>query len=390
MGNYDSILKEDKKYVEPVKEEEEIAKFPWFQTNFILITIVLIISYIVYYNLILTPDKVFYSDVFFFYEKYLSIFDYIDSYNISDTYNLGGSITLGEYNYDLLVKKDISSKNITLSIDDNFLDYYSRDKSSYLKASSYNDNYYTFNSIDYSKVLNSVSKYFSSGIEKNKFIKKVYISNVVPIVESNLVMDHADILKALNVESLKNTYQVLFTFKNNAVTNDVISMKVIINNLTNGKRVVLLYQNGYLIYNDGKDILKFEFSGNRDDFKIKVYRDDVMYGVFSGIKSGDNYQYLYQVIDKIYTLSLDIKNSDDKIVYAFKSNIEKNTKIEENNLVISLESVNEESADGEFSYLEYNELDEVEKEKYQSAIESVVLELKNFINKYIKKNNILF
>lgn len=385
MADYDSILKEDKKQVEPVLEEEEIDKFPWFQTNFILITIVLIISYIVYYNLILTPDKVFYSDIFFFYENYLSIFDYIDSYNVGDTYNFDGEITLGEDSYDLLINKDISSKNITLSIDDNFFDYYSKDDSSYLKVSSYNDNYYTFNSIDYSKVLNSVSKYFSSGIEKNKFIKKVYISNVVPIVESNLVMDHADILEALNVESLKNTYQVLFTFKNNAITNDVISMKIIINNLTSGMRVVLLYQNGYLIYNDGENVLKFEFSGNRDDFKIKVYRDDVMYGVFSGVKRVEGYQYLYQVIDKIYTLSLDIKNSDNNIIYTFKSNIEKDTKIEEKILSISLESVDLENTDKEFNYLEYDELDEVEKEKYQICLSNIIGRLKNFIYEYIKK-----
>ena len=44
MLNYDSILKEEKKYEE---ENKEIKKFPWFKIDVICIILVLIVLYII-------------------------------------------------------------------------------------------------------------------------------------------------------------------------------------------------------------------------------------------------------------------------------------------------------------------------------------------------------
>ena len=57
MTKYDSILKEKKKYKDPLPKEE-IKKFPKFKITFILSILVIIISYIVYLRLgVLKPVK---------------------------------------------------------------------------------------------------------------------------------------------------------------------------------------------------------------------------------------------------------------------------------------------------------------------------------------------
>lgn len=384
MADYDSILKEEKKYEEPVVIKDDGPEpFPWFKINFILLTIVLVISYVAYYYLILTPDKIFLMDMEFVREKYLSLLEPLSPYTLDDNYNLKGNIVLSENSYNMLINKNDDIR-LNLERDTNYIDYYSKDNKNYLKISGYDDNYYQISNNDYYSVIKNLGEYFSGGIARDKFIKKVYVNNTVPVVESNLVLNNEDIMEALGVRAFENTYQVLFTFKNNAVTNNVISMKIIVNNLTTGERAVFQYQNNYLTYKDSNNNLKFELEGNKDNFSIKIYRDDTIYGVLSGVRENTNYQYLYQVIEQVYTVTLNISSDSNILTYNLASTIEKEGVTYEQALNISLEpNLDEELSNPVIDdSLDYDSLTEEDKNRFQASLEALVGELRQFIREY--------
>ena len=71
MSNYDSILKTKNTYKEDVVNiENNKKKFPWFRIDFICIILLIVVSYIVYYNKVLTPDNIYLNDLKTVYDKY--------------------------------------------------------------------------------------------------------------------------------------------------------------------------------------------------------------------------------------------------------------------------------------------------------------------------------
>ena len=44
----------------------------------------------------------------------------------------------------------------------------------------------------------------------------------------------------------------------------------------------------------------------------KIYQDDIIYSVLTGTKQENSYQYTYQVIDKIYNITLKVKEENEK------------------------------------------------------------------------------
>ena len=77
-------------------------------------------------------------------------------------------------------------------------------------------------------------------------------------------------------------------------------MKMIINNLNNNKRYVILYQDEALTISDDQALnLKFTLENKNQDFTLKIYKNDNIYSVLSGVKQEDDYLYKYQIINQI-------------------------------------------------------------------------------------------
>ena len=379
MKEYDSILKENKKYDSSI-ENSKIKKFPWFKVDILLISILLIIGYCIYYSTILNPNQIFINDIKTLINKYDNILYPLEINKLKENYGLIGNINLNNKNYNFEIDKINKETNFILGIDDESLNYYFNNDYNYVKLSN-NDSFYKKNSNNYFNIISNLKEYFMN-LSKDKFIKKFYFNGTTPIIESNLELDNNDIIEAIKPNYYDSTYQLLFTFKNNALTNEIISMKITINNLMTNERGVLLYENDYLTYKSDKLELKLELEKKDKDFTLKIYKSDILFSTLSGIKQRDSYEYSYQVIDRVYNVNVSISNDNELYYYDINSTIEKNNINNENNLNISFQYLDPFIDNDISNSIDYSSLTGGEKELYNSTINSIIKELRNFIEQY--------
>ena len=172
MADYDSILKENKTYEEPIVKNTVPVSFPWFQVDLILISLIIVISYIVYFNIVLTPKNIFLNDLKIVSNKYQSILTPLElSLLNNESYNLKGSINVDKINYTYTLGKDSNKMNFTLNKDDLALNYYTISKERYIKLSNYNNEYYKLSNSTTTNYISSLKNYLFN-IEEDKFIKK--------------------------------------------------------------------------------------------------------------------------------------------------------------------------------------------------------------------------
>lgn len=391
MSNYDSILKTKNTYKEDVVNiENKKKKFPWFRIDFICIVLLLVVSYFIYYNKVLTPDNIFLNDLKTIYDKYSIIVDNSNvKYFINNNYNLKGNLYFNGEVYNINLNKFQDKLKIRFGINEEYLNYQIEDNEAYLNVSNFNDIYYKESAINYLSMYYNVIDYLQNRLPKSKFIKKIYLNGTIPVVESNLVLNTDNIKEALGVSELKNTYEILFTFKNNAISNKIISMKVILNNSTTGRRGVFIFENGNLTYTENDIVYKFVIENNNKDFRLDIYKNDTLYSVLTGNNKDKSYEYLYQVIDKVYNISLIVNKEDSIPTYQLSSNINVDNERRSDNLNISLEGNKDIIEDNiELKKEDYNNLDEIEiiehKEKKDIVIKNIIdyfkmLSLRKFI-----------
>ena len=387
MGNYDSILKEKKTYREEIPtKKNKVKKFPWLLLDIICLILILIISYIIYFQTILTPKNIFLNDLKIVSDKYTPIMKNLNiDQIIKDSYNSVGTITLNEQIYKFNLAKEKNIKKLDLSLNEQNLIYYEKENESYINLSTLNDTYYKLSNNNYSNILNNIKTYLKDTLKEEDFIKKFYLNKM--IVESNLVLDNSAIKKALNINS-KNTYEALITFKNNAITNEIISLKVVINNQITNKRFVIIYEDEVLTYKDDNKTLTFKLEEKNKDFTLKIYQNNILYSVLAGTSSEKSYQYTYQIIDKIYNITLKTTSNANSYTYEVTSTIEEDKIIKNQTLELilnyqensSFESINLSNA------INYNTLNEEEKNSYNIALDTIINPLRKFIQKY--KNSI--
>ena len=392
MSNYDSILKTKNTYKEDVVNiENKKKKFPWFRIDFICIILLLVVSYFIYYNNVLTPDNIFLNDLKTIYDKYSIIVDNSNvKYFINNNYNLKGNLDFNDEVYNINLNKFQDKLKIRFGINEEYLNYQIDDNEAYLNVSNFNDIYYKESTDNYLSMYYNVIDYLQNRLPKSKFIKKFYLNGTIPVVESNLVLNTDNIKDALGVGELKNTYEILFTFKNNAISNKIISMKVIVNNSTTGRRGVFIYENGILTYTENDIVYKFVIENNNKDFRLDIYKNDTLYSVLTGNNKDKSYEYLYQVIDKVYNISLIVNKEDSIPTYQLSSNINVDNERRTDNLNISLEGNKDIIEDNSLDIKkeDYNNLDEIEmiehKEKKYNVIKNIIdyfklLSLRKFI-----------
>ena len=381
MTEYDSILKEKKKYDEPIKVKKE-KKFPWLLIDIISLLLNLIISYFFYYKNILSPDKIILNDLKKVGDKYKIIFTNLNLEQLTqDKYNLVGEIELNDKKYNYELSKKHPSTNLSLELEDKKLNYYSNSNQNYLKISNFKDEYYQLNNNNYLNIITNVKNYLNNKLKEEKFIKKFYLNGTIPIVESNLELNNETIKSILNI-NYKDNYKTLLTFKNNAITNEIISIKIIINNLNKNKRTVILYENDYLTYKDDNQTLNFYLEEKNEDFTLKIYKNDIIYSVITGIKQQESYQYTYQIIVKIYNIGLTIKKEDNNYLYDISSIIEKDTTTIKPNLKLTIKYTDNEIVEEPTTKDNYKNLTKEEKTQYKYNIEEIIVELRQFIQKH--------
>ena len=117
---------------------------------------------------------------------------------------------------------------------------------------------------------------------------------------------------------------------------------------------------------------------------MKIYQEDTLFSVITGTKKNNSYQYMYQVIDKIYNITLNITEENNSYLYEIESNIEKDGVIVKPKMSINLKyhkefiSENTEMTDTQ----DYKQLTEEEKKQYGLSLEEIIGDLREFINKH--------
>lgn len=384
MNEYDSILKEKKKYEDPAPvKHSKLRKY--IIIDFFVIVLILIISYIIYFQTILSQDQIFYHDINTVWKEYQSILtplklDFLEDHN----YNLEGNLQLNDLNYNYSIMKDQNNLNIELSNNqEETLQFLKNDSNAYIKLSTFRDEYLKLSNdflINQNQIFDEIKKI----IVKDKLIKKIYLENKQPIVEIDLELTEKDIQSILGEKAPKDQYNIIFTFKNNALTNHITSMKIVINNKTKNKRDRITIQNNTIdIQNNKGSSQRFTLSKKNQDITLKIYKNDTLYSVLNGTNSKNKYTYTYQVIDKIYNLNLEIINSKQLKNYKFSSNIEKSNQTTTQEAILTIQS----KAKNEIEELpnhstEYQKLLKEEKEIYQTKLDTFQNPLQEFIKEY--------
>lgn len=309
MSEYDSILKEKKK---KITVKEETKKFPKFAISLVLILVVLIVSYIIYFNSILSPLNIIVSD----YEKIVDKYGVMTKNVLIEEFqkgnNLIGTIEYDNLIYDFNLLKDGENFNFNISNNDSYINYFLVNNNSFVKTNSITD----YVSVAPLFTVNDflLLKDNLSAISSDKYIKSFYFVEERPVVEINLTLDTKELNEIFGVY-LQDDYEVIATFKNNAFTNDIEEIKFIINNKSKLDRRVITVDEDKILYVIDDVTYKIVLDYNNNDFMMKISKNDVLYSVFNGNVVEDGFVYTYQIIDTIYNISITSTKSGEEYLY---------------------------------------------------------------------------
>ena len=157
-------------------------------------------------------------------------------------------------------------------------------------------------------------------------------------------------------------------------------MKVIVNNTTTGRRGVFIFENGNLTYTENDIVYKFVIEKNNNDFRLDIYKNDTLYSVLTGNNKDKSYEYLYQVIDKVYNISLIVNKEDSIPTYQLSSNINVDNERRTDNLNISLEENKDIIEDNSLDIKkeDYNNLDEIEMIEHKEMKDIIIKNIKDY------------
>ena len=386
MDNYDSILKEKKVYADPEPLIKKTKYTKYFVIDFFVILIVLVVSYFIYYHNVLSPKNVIINDVSYFEDIGKQILlplqiDFNSDYAFSGNFNIDNLA----YKYDL-VRND-KNMQLKLSLNDKSAFYYLDNNIMYANFSdflkdSYIESNNKYNWINmYREYIENYDSVLNSDIQ---LFKKFYIEKTMPIVEVTCILKKDDINRLFGTTLVLDDFEVTLTFKNNAITNEIVDGKLVINNKTKDNRNVITYQKNTFIFTDNEgESVKYFLEITKSKFSLKVYKSDELYSMFFGNKTSDGYSYNYQVMNKIYKLGLNIKNGENT-EYEFTSSIgEDSQHIMEKKFSIS--RLDNKSFDNKVDISNkknYSSLSEEEKKIYQEHYDKFILPIRKFIDEY--------
>ena len=414
--NYDSILKEKKVYEDYTPTHPVFKKF--MLLAIFLSLVIIVVSYVVYYNTFLNGETVFVNNVVRLIDNYSIILNGADNYEVNNNYIFNGDILLdnNKYKYKYSFIKDGGKLKRTFYNDNNSVSFYYDGDSNYIKLSNYDkyisldnelfsfdlyrDEYDRFNNniFNYLKyilfddsiisiynrlysidnrdiVISDIRNNFISFVGDSEYSKKFYFYNGRPSVKFDIELNSKDINNILsngnNNLVVKDEYNVIISCVNDAVTNDIKNINIIINNKTKDKRYVIYYDGKDIIFTDSDGVkYKYSLTGNSKRFNLKIYKDDILYSALEGEVDNDKYIYNYQFIDKLERYTLEVTNNNNKYEYKFISNVDNKT----NNIVIS----------GEYSKDSAISSDELDVVTYRDTLDKYRNIISNSLIKFLK------
>ena len=369
---YDEILKEKPKYADPeplISKKNKYFKLSLL-VGIILSLIVILISYIFYYNIVLASESIILNNINKVVKKYNYIYsDIVPSYLDQNNYSIDSTISYNDRKYNYLYVKNGKEQSRTFSNEDRFITFYTVNSKNYIKTSNipyyiereeskknlsdintmkqslelepiafiYSElfngestdlskNYYNLDNVN--KTIDDIRNNFNSYISKDKYIKKLYLLNKKLIVEVNLSLNTNDLNSILGDNSLEinDNLNVNITTKNDAITNEIDNVKVVINNETQNKRTVITYDNKSVTITDDKGTnKKIVFNKKSNYYDVKFYNNNILYSVLSLENSSNKYVYAYRVIDKLYSINLEVNKENDDVKYKMETNVNNQT-----------------------------------------------------------------
>lgn len=368
--NYDTILKEKKVYTEAPKKESKhkFLKLSIF-LGILISIIVIVICYIIYYNTILDNESIFFNNLLKLSNKYQPLYKNIAfDYDLNNNYLIEGKIDVGNDNYNYSCSKYGNLTKKSIYQEKNNVTYYTDGKNNYFKITNIGDfyikdndsiklnnlNYYNnkieeikkdFNEFIYSSILDkSTSELFNqlynldnnnniiedikhnyqNNITSDKYIRKKYYENNKPIVEVNIELNKENINNILGTHNnlqVKDDYKINIIMKNDALSNNIQNIKIIIKNNTKNTREVIQYKTDNIIYTNSKQD-KYNIKYIRSKSNIQIKKNGVLYSVIQITSKNNVNIYSYKLIDKIYTVSLSVAKTDKRFEYSIETNIE--------------------------------------------------------------------
>lgn len=369
---YDEILKEKPKYADPeplISKKNKYFKISLL-VGIILSLIVILISYIFYYNIVLASESIILNNINKVVKKYNYIYsDIVPSYLDQNNYSIDSTISYNDRKYNYLYVKKGKEQSRTFSNEDRFITFYTVNSKNYIKTSNipyyiereeskknlsdintmkrsleleptafiYSElfngestdlskNYYNLDNVN--KTIDDIRNNFNSYISKDKYIKKLYLLNKKLIVEVNLSLNTNDLNSILGDNSLEinDNLNVNITTKNDAITNEIDNVKVVINNETLNKRTVITYDNKSVTITDDKGTnKKIVFNKKSNYYDVKFYNNNILYSVLSLENGSNKYVYAYRVIDKLYSINLEVNKDNNDVKYKMETNINNQT-----------------------------------------------------------------
>ena len=369
---YDEILKEKPKYADPeplISKKNKYFKISLL-VGIILSLIVILISYIFYYNIVLASESIILNNINKVVKKYNYIYsDIVPSYLDQNNYSIDSTISYNDRKYNYLYVKNGKEQSRTFSNEDRFITFYTVNSKNYIKTSNipyyiereeskknlsdintmkqsleleptafiYSElfngestnlskNYYNLDNVN--KTIDDIRNNFNSYISKDKYIKKLYLLNKKLIVEVNLSLNTNDLNSILGDNSLEinDNLNVNITTKNDAITNEIDDVKVVINNETLNKRTVITYDNKSVTITDDKGTnKKIVFNKKSNYYDVKFYNNNILYSVLSLENGSNKYVYAYRVIDKLYSINLEVNKDNNDVKYKMETNINNQT-----------------------------------------------------------------
>ena len=377
MSKYDKILKQEKVFREPIVKKSKYTKYIIIYC--LLFTMLLITSYIIYYNTVLSPISIIKNDFTSLAKNLENIYQNIIPSQIGAS--LEGTITSEKLNYNYGLIKEGNNYYLDLSTKDSSLQYQITPKMTKTNLSTFQNNrIIKENQIDYSKLKNTLNTF----LKEEKYIKTFYFDKKTPIVEINFTLTDNDINSLFHTTILKEKYNIIITLKNDALKNETKSIKVVVNNKTQNQRSTFEYQNQSLIYQNFKnEKYKFILVNNQKDFNMKIYKNEELYSILLGKSYEKSYTMTYQIINKIYNISLTKTEEKSLTTYkiVFKKEEEESKKEDTINIALNQAS-NTLKEETESKEKTYRSLNQSEKTEYNEKIKQFFAPLKELINEY--------
>lgn len=398
-NNYDSVLKEKKKYVDYVDDRPFIRKH-LFIINVFALSILLLISFGIYFLTILSPQNIFLNDLNYLNNKFYNLYKNLGINDINNL-NLNGNIVLEvNSNYDNtddinLIKKltfDYSllekegNKYLSISNVDYPFSYLEKNNKAFLATSDMNVIYDT--NTEKTKDINEISN--SIDLTKQTFISDgKIVTNLSFEIDGNTINEllnsfskkYIDILKLFNID-FDNSAKYEFTFKNDIFTNNIISIKIV-KRSENNRGVLVINDNTFTYSDDNDNNYKATLNIKSNDFTFKFYNQEKLKFVISGKGNDNSYVYNYQVINVVDNAAIQIKKEKNKTVYTINVKKEKEDKYLNilatiNNDATSIDIDNLEFLNNEF--VSYSKLDEDTKKKLDDYIFKYYNSFKNLFD----------